>query len=107
MEHFQPEGHIRTNDVPDLGGHLGQSPVAAADDPVQLLAEVRRTAGFPDWFNAPAHSQYIRIVVVGDQPFKPIRSRFGVVIEEGHDIGGTEAYSRVPGSGEPLGSAAL
>jgi hypothetical protein len=59
-----------------------QAPIGAAEHPVELEREPAGPPVFEYWQWRTAHRAHSLVVIRGDQPFQPVSSRGGIVVEE-------------------------
>jgi len=101
VEHAAPEGHVRADDVPHLGGRGREPPVAAADHPVELGRKPGGPARVPARDDRAARGDDIRRGEMAGEPLEPARGRDAVVVEERDDRAARRRDARVAGGRQP------
>jgi hypothetical protein len=76
--------------------------MAATDDPVEFgWKPSRATVGKPRLDMAPDPDDIVKLIGPREV-IKPVRSRSGIVVDEGDDVSRGNPQTFVPGTGKPL-----
>src|SRR5450759_4343945 len=101
-EYLSAEGHIGTDEVSYRSSETRHARMAATDDPVEFgWKPSRATVGKPRLDMAPDPDDIVKLIGPREV-IKPVRSRSGIVVDEGDDVSRGNPQTFVPGTGKPL-----